>query len=166
MGHDIYAYKVSEEEKIGLYEAMLEGKKFDSETYDIYRRLVYAGQYRRSAFDPLNRVIYQLLDVDELYGGCSGIGETRTVEIGTLQQALAALDYVGADTLPKADPGFANEVLRILEEVTDDTEAELETGQRELDFNKLDLDEERQFLNDTVSWMLKHNRKNIEIYFG
>lgn len=167
MGHDIYSYKVDEATRDAYYDRFVEEQKEDfASAYRKYQEASYAGVFRRSAFDPLNAVIYTLLHVQELYGGCSGVGETRTFDLQTLKEALAASWYIGADHVPDIDTTLADTVFEAIKGVLPDT-GEVEKGaEEELTYENIDLDEERQFLSTTIEWMTKNNMETIDIYFG
>ena len=77
MGHDISGYKVSD-------------TKQENEI----------AYLRRGAFNPLNKLIYDALDSPELYGGCSGFGDSKTF---SKDQILNAMSNIGCGDLEEGE---------------------------------------------------------------
>lgn len=66
MGHDTLAYRTSNTKDVVI-------------------------QLRRSAFDNLNKTIYQVLGVQSFYGGVSGLGEEKVFNKKDILEALELL---------------------------------------------------------------------------
>ena len=167
MGHDIYGMKVTEE----IQEALREKHQLDNhnskdwfERYSEYTEEVYCAQFRRSAFDPNNILVYRLLGAEDLYGGASGVGATRTFTRAEIELALDSLPYVLADGKPQLDDNLAHMILEKLGQVLQTSGGvEIQRGGPVPDD---DLSEERQFFQSILNWMRETGKKQVEIYFG
>ena len=114
---------------------------------------------RRSAFDPLNQVIYLALGVaDEAYGGCSGIGCTISFKSAQLELGLALLDTKSYDSMQRPD-NIADDFLRVM---GGDPEAvtALNADMRP------DVEQERAFLVDSIRYLRRTGSPTLDIHFG
>ena len=164
MGHDVMAMKVTDEQQAAFREKLnldKTGSKDWINRYNEYCESVYCGQFRRSAFDANNKVLYLVLGAEDLYGGCSGVGESRTFTRAEISFALDSLPYVTADTKPQLDENLAFKLLDQIKEMLPEG-ANVTSGGTCDD----DLDEERQFLQSILNWMRETGKSEVEIYFG
>ncbi len=165
MGHDIFGMKVTSEQQEALrekHEVMDYNEKDWGVRYQAYCDDVYCGQFRRSAFDPNNIILYRVLGAEDLYGGASGVGESRVFTRAEIKFALDSLPFVMADNKPELDENLAFIIADKLKQILPDG-AEIQRGGPIPDD---DLDEERQFLQSILNWMRETDNNKVEIYFG
>ena len=165
MGHDVYAYRVSSQERERMHDEFSAASRDLKSTewldaYDDYSKKVDVAYLRRSAGNPFNTVIYQALDAMDLYGGCSGIGETRTF---TRAQIVAGLESLPG--IPAERPhNFADGLMGMLRASGHDVVSG--GGPLKADVAPGDLDPEYKFLRAILKWMDDEKRDSIEICFG
>lgn len=160
MGHDITCYRTSGKEQESLAEAYAIHDYSDGwfERFEAYRSRIEAAYLRRSAGNPLNVIIYRALDCEDVYGGCSGTGETKTF---TAQQISKAIDYVSK--LHREGVG----VLERSRNLADDVALML-AGKNKLPriADGGDVTPELNFLYAVADYMEKSGQKTVDIVFG
>ncbi len=177
MGHDIWAYRLPKQEVEERHVLFMDQGPGDFEDYDVLTEECYVSQYRRSAFDPYNKVIYRALSCEELYGGCSGNGDTKTFKLFEIKAALEMLPFIVADKPPKIDPSLAEEAFQQImsdSSVPADIRAMFPEGGKlpeGVTFERsvpeqINLDIETEFLTEIRDWMLSNDRDSIDIFFG
>ena len=169
MGHDIIAGDLSDQQVEQIREALDQRMFPDKESFatrlDHCDPDSFVGHLRRSAFDPLNRVLYRALSAEHLYAGCSGRGVAVTYTRVDIKAAYDAVPGIVADQPPAIDTTEADAMYE-----------HIRTMMPHSEFNGPDHDpamsagpgveEEREFLNDILMWMMDHKTDHVRIYFG
>ena len=188
MGYDIIAFHLSNEELNAMALEKLNtvlkesGAKLEdrwdspADFADELRAEYVVTQMRRSAFDKYSLAIFRALNAEDLYGECSGIMQDRWFDLNELEQALASLDYLGADvqfTLPDEEIKRRHDMVDAairkaaaknpeLAEALGDDDAETTVGSTHED----DLLTEKEFLSACVKFCKDNDKDKLRIYFG
>jgi len=170
VGHDIYALKSTEKSTDRLYESYKRRGSVSDEDYKDFEDEAFVAQFRRSAFDTWNILLYRALGCEDLYNTVSGACEARTFTRVEIKAALDSLPGLLADQLPtyhiarlekmKAEAMKAVEEIKKKEGLPEDTKFEIGDEAHE------SLDLETEFLHETYMWMITNERDEIDIWLG
>jgi len=176
MGHDIWARKLPEQEVDDIHAAYMDVGHHETahDDYQVLTEECYVSQYRRSAFDPYNKVIYRALGCEDLYMGCSGVGETHSFNHFEVQEALDMLPYIVADKAPDIDTSVVDKIFDHIKDSTHvpkEIRALFDSSDGTIEARKgipddVNLDEETRFLTEILDWMTANDKDSIDIFFG
>lgn len=150
MSHEIQAYKNGVDLKCARNKLEQDG---DVEEYWETTRAAYLV---RSAGNPLARVMYIILDVQQFDGGCSGLGDERLFTMDEIKSAWAFLDENEDDLA--AIEGIPADFKQLMKSLG----AVLMTSPR----HEPDLHREREFLQACVDEMHSSKTDTILISFA
>lgn len=154
MGHDIIAARTIDTDRLTNHLARVAWT--DKEWEHRLDDFPHCAHLRRSAWDKFGRVIYRALSAEDLYTGCSGIGETLCFDRTEIKAALDNLPGIVADKVPPID---TEQVERMSLQLG---VPNIEQDEREAP----SLADEQEFLMDIITWMDNNGHDTVEVYFG
>lgn len=154
MGHDILAAATIDTDR--LRDHLNSRPSWTTEEWE--HRLddfPHVAHLRRSAYDKYGRVIYRALSAEDMYGGCSGIGESETFARIDIKTALELLPGIVADKAPVINT-----------EMVEHLAIKLGATGTPVNEGNMDIADEQEFLMNILAWMDSNKHDTVEVYFG